>query len=131
PAQIDSWGWRVPFALGLLLGLTGILLRRSLEPEEQAAVEGPADRQALPIVVAFREHKRDILAVIAMNVLNGVGFYMLFVYMTTYLSTVVGDRPSVALDINTASMVVLVLALPAFAHLSDRIGRRRVALAGI
>jgi MFS family permease len=52
----------------------------------------------------------------------------MFVYEVTYLEQVMHIRAATALDINTFSMGVLLLAMPAAGALSDRIGRKPVLL---
>jgi MHS family proline/betaine transporter-like MFS transporter len=65
----------------------------------------------------------------ALLCLFSTGFYLLFVYSVTYLNTVLHDSMRLAFDVNTASIALLLLAYPAGAALSDRIGRKPV-LAG-
>jgi MHS family proline/betaine transporter-like MFS transporter len=53
----------------------------------------------------------------------------MFVYIVSWLQLADGVAPARALEINTASMVVLLLMVVAMGWLSDRIGRRPVMLA--
>ena len=75
---------------------------------------------------AFRTEWRAIPRVAGLNVLNAVGFYMVFVYVVTYLQQVVHVQAARALDINTINMVLLLLLVPVAGGLSDRIGRKPV-----
>jgi hypothetical protein len=59
---------------------------------------------------------------------GAVGFYMSFVYITTYLRQVDHTAQSTALDINTIAMAVLLLLLAPVGALSDRFGRKPVYL---
>ena len=124
---LHAWGWRVPFILGLVIGIVGLLIRRGL-PERPTA-----DRElrpANPIIEAFRTEWRAMLRVIGFNVVNAIGFYMIFVYIATFLVKRVKIPASEALDINTISMVVLLLLIPATGALSDWVGRRPLLLCG-
>ena len=123
---VDAWGWRIPFLLGILLGAAGLLLRRGLE-ETHVPAETPP--QGAPLMVAVRGHWRDLLRLIGVICLSGAGFYLIFVYSVTYMNVVLHDSMRMAFDINTASIVLLMLAYPAGALLSDRFGRRPVLLA--
>ena len=124
---LHAWGWRVPFILGLVIGIVGLLIRRGL-PERPAADRDL--RPANPIIEAFRTEWRAMLRVIGFNVVNAIGFYMIFVYIATFLVKRVKIPASEALDINTISMVVLLLLIPATGALSDRVGRRPLLLCG-
>jgi MHS family proline/betaine transporter-like MFS transporter len=120
-----SWGWRLPFLAGLGVGLAGLYVRRHL-PEAPAAAEKPVGS---PVVEAFRSEWRAMLRLAGMNLLNAVGFYLVFVYLVSYFSGVVRLPSAEAFDINTINMVVLLLTLPAAGALSDRLGRKPVLVA--
>ena len=119
---VQTWGWRVPFLAGLAVGWMGLYIRRHIP--EAAARPGAETPPTAPVREAFRTEWRAMLRVAGLNVLNAVGFYMVFVYVVTYLQQVVHVRAARALDINTINMVLLLLLVPAVGVLSDRIGRK-------
>jgi MHS family proline/betaine transporter-like MFS transporter len=124
PDSIESWGWRVPFLLGIVLGVVGYLTRRNLsEVAEAEAPAGPA-HAGLPVVAAIRTQWRALLQVMGIACLMGVGFYILFVYSVTYLSTILHHSIREAFNINTIALLVMLVTIPAGAALSDRIGRK-------
>lgn len=131
PEQVAAWGWRVPMIMGLAVGLAGLAIRNHL-PEEPAA-EDPD--QTPPLKAAFVHHWRDMLRVSGIIVMGSVGFYLVFVYLTTYLTLNVRMPLADALEINTFSMICLVLAIPFFGHMADRVGPGRIvfwaSLAGV
>ena len=111
-----SWqGWRSD-------GWASIFAAILLKPRR---VRGRSASTA-PVREAFRTEWRAILRVAGLNVLNAVGFYMVFVYVVTYLQQVVHVQAARALDINTINMVLLLLLVPVAGGLSDRIGRKPV-----
>ncbi|HJY79514.1 MAG TPA: MFS transporter, partial [Candidatus Binatia bacterium] len=119
---VYAWGWRVPFLLGLAVGLSGLYIRRHIPTTQvQPVAEKPATS---PVVEAFRTEWRAMLRVAGFNVLNAVGFYMIFVYVVTYLRQIVHVEAAAALDINTINMVILLLLIPTAGALSDRVGRK-------
>ena len=61
--------------------------------------------------------------------MSNVAFYMMFVYITTFLSDQVGVPMAEALEIDTVSMIILLLVILAAGWLSDRVGRKPVLLA--
>jgi len=122
PDAVYAWGWRIPFLVGLAVGLSGLYIRRRTpEVQAQSAGEKPATS---PVIEAFRTEWRAMLRVAGFNVLNAVGFYMIFVYVVTYLKQIVHVQAAQALDINTINMVILLLLIPAAGALSDRVGRK-------
>lgn len=120
-AEVHEWAWRLPFIVGLAVGLIGFLLRRGLP--ESLADDDRADH-SWPLAAAVRQEGPTMLKVAGISVVNAVGFYMIFIYITVFLERQVGLSPATALDINTVSMVVMLVAIPVFAHLSDRYGRK-------
>lgn len=124
PAQLAGWGWRIPFLMGGLVALTGILVRRAIH---LAPITGESRS---PVRDLFTKHLGPVARVALLNIANGVGFYAAFVYAVTYIRNVdkLGER--VALDLNTLSMVILLLILPLTAWLADRLGRKPVVVLG-
>jgi MHS family proline/betaine transporter-like MFS transporter len=85
---------------------------------EENAPQGRQRKTASPIREALTEW-RTILRLIGLGAVGAVGFYMSFVYVTTYLRQIDHTAQSTALDINTISMAVLLLLLaPPSAHYS-------------
>jgi MFS transporter, MHS family, proline/betaine transporter len=123
---LDAWGWRIPFVLGLGVGLTGLFIRRRLP--RMSACPGLEQPPGSPIVEALRTQWRAMLRVAGGNMLNAVGFYLVFVYVATYLRQIVDVRATEALDINTLNMGILLLVMPAAGALSDRLGRKPLLL---
>jgi len=128
---LNSWGWRIPFLLGIVTGAVGYYLRFGVEesPMFKALKEQGKVVQA-PLKEAFREFHKEMLMAVGVNWLNAAVFYTVWVYNTTYLATVIGFPLSSALLINTLSMLFLILAIPLMGALSDRVGRKPVLIAG-
>lgn len=118
--EVQDWAWRLPFLLGLSVGVLGLVLRRGL-PDSAG---GSVLREHAPVARAFRHEWRSMLRVCGIWLVNAVGFYMMFLYITTYLQREVGLSAALALDINTISMVVLLLTIPIAGYVSDLVGRR-------
>jgi MHS family proline/betaine transporter-like MFS transporter len=106
-----------------VVGLAGFVLRRGL------SAEAPRKGGRSPLVETARSQGPLLLKLAALSVFNSVGFYLMFVYVVSWLQLTDGIAPAKALEINTVSMVVLLPLMVTMGWLSDRIGRRRVTLA--
>jgi len=121
-AALDAWGWRIPFLLGLVVGVAGYILRRyALETTIEEK------RTRAPIVETL--HRWRVVARFAgLSVYSAVTFYIGFVYLVSWLQTADGIPPSRSLEINSFSMLSSVPVLIAVGWLSDRIGRKPLML---
>jgi MHS family proline/betaine transporter-like MFS transporter len=124
PDAMESWGWRIPFLAGLLVGLAGYLLRRQLR--ETGLV---AKHERSPVAETFRAHGPLLVRLAGLAAFNAVGFYLLFVYIVSWLQFADGIAPAVTLEINTVSMFLLLPVMFAMGALSDRVGRKPLLLA--
>ena len=122
-AQMQSWGWRVPFALGLLVALTGLALRRGL------ASDPPPAAASRPLQ-ALSRHGGAVVRVLLLNVASSVAFYTAFVYVISYIQTESGQNESLALGLISRVMGLLLIFYPIAAWISDRLGRRPLLITG-
>ena len=128
--DLASWGWRVPFVLGLIVGILGFVIRSKNRFDTTDLPPSPYDPVRVPVAEVFRNHRTALLRTIACNTLNGVSFYLVFVYLTTYLVTYSNLSESRALGINTLAMILYMTILPPIAYLADRTSRKSVMLFG-
>ena len=136
--QFVSWGWRIPFVLGLLLVVIGIYVQLKIEDtpvfqhmrERSLAANEAAGVKKAPLRDAIRTYWRQILqAAGAFFVVNGT-FYILISGMLDYGTTYVGmSRTTVLVCVMTAGATQIV-TIPLFGALSDRWGRRTPFLVG-
>lgn len=124
-AEMNSWGWRIPFLLGIMVAGTGYLIRRHM-PETISEKEKTANPLS-----QMRKSWRTVLTVSGINLYTAVTFYAIFVFVVAWLVKYVQESRTLALQMNTYSMMVFLLAIPLFAVLSDRIGRRPVLIGGV
>lgn len=122
--QLLVWGWRIPFALGGLVALTGYLVRCGLEGMDLA---GESDA---PVRDAFSKFHGAMLRVALLNVGFGVSFYSVFIYAVTYIRDIDKLPEGIALRLNTWAMALLLVVLPVAAWFSDRYGRKPILVLG-
>jgi MHS family proline/betaine transporter-like MFS transporter len=121
---MQAWGWRVPFLLGAILGPVGMYLRRNID-------ETPAYRRVSAVAAAPAETGSGVaLAARAFGftIHWTVIFYIFLSYMPTFTAKYLKLQPAQALWSNTIGLLVLVVAIPLFGRLSDRIGRKPLLL---
>lgn len=120
---LQDWGWRLPFLLGLPVGLLGIWLRRRV-PEPPRT----GDVVAAPVREVLKHHLPLLFRLAGIASLGAATFYIVFLYLVSWLQFIDGIAPVTALALNTVAMAA---ALPIYlgaGWLSDRIGRRRLLL---
>ncbi|WP_329361921.1 MFS transporter [Streptomyces sp. NBC_01483] len=129
--QLLSWGWRVPFWASVAVTAAGYVIRRTLQETpaftQQAASEGVPK---LPLVVLLREHWADVLRVVAGALIASVSTIFTVWALAYGTSDSVGLSRTQMLWVGALANVVALGAIPAWATLSDRIGRRPVFLIG-
>lgn len=130
--QFMAWGWRVPFLFSALLVLIGLYMRYSLteSPEFEAARKAGTAKTGVPIARIFTVYpKQTILASLA---ITGPLFMqaLMAVFVVPYVVSTGAMERQPALMLLTFSAFLHVFAIPFFAWLSDRFGRRRVMMSG-
>jgi MFS transporter, MHS family, alpha-ketoglutarate permease len=126
-AQLEAWGWRIPFVCGAALSVFGFYMRRNME--ETAAFQAEVAKHAVrhPMRELLR-HPREIALVVGLTLGGTLAFYTYTVYMQKFLVNSVGLTRDQATLISVASLFFYMLLQPVFGWLSDRVGRRPVLL---
>ena len=128
-AAMQSWGWRIPFLSGVVIFAVGSWLRRTLveSPDfEKSKLSG--ENEGNPLLEVLRTMPARVLHMSISILLFATSFYLLFVWMPTYLTKLVSPPIEHALIINTISMALLLLLIPVGGRLSDAFGRKKVML---
>jgi MFS transporter, MHS family, proline/betaine transporter len=126
-SELLAWGWRVPFLAAAPLALLGLYLRlRITDSPGFQAVQAKTPR--VPLIGALRTAKRSMLIFAGWLVMVALGGYLLFGYMSTYLTRVVGLESDTAFAANLAALVALIVGAIAGGYLVDRYPPRIVAV---
>jgi MHS family alpha-ketoglutarate permease-like MFS transporter len=122
-AQMESWGWRIPFFIGAALAFIVYFMRRKLAEtaEFEAAKASGKKSGGLELI---RKHPGAALLVLALTAGGTLAFYAYTTYMQKYLVNSSGFSRPQATAIMTGALFIFMCAQPLFGSLSDRIGRR-------
>ncbi|WP_052869556.1 MFS transporter [Streptomyces niger] len=122
---LHSWGWRVAFIAGGLLGLLGLWLRVSVEDTASFTRAREAGQARVnPLKAMFVEHPAAALRVAGITIAGTLTYYIWVNYLPTYANLATGIPLSKALLSQTLCLVVFVVLLPFAGLLSDRFGRK-------
>lgn len=127
-SALESWGWRVPFVIGMAMGPIGIYIRRHLN-ETLPGVEGGEVGSApasMPVRQLFRDHSRVITTGVLTTIGGTAANYIVLFYLSTYAIRILHLPMSSALWAAWTAAAVTVVCSPFAGALSDRVGRKRV-----
>lgn len=131
PDALDSWGWRVPFLFGLIIGPLGLYIRRRLD-ETSAFLQTRGESQARPALgTAFALHVKGVLATFGIIIAATISFYVILLYMPTFARTQLHLSLDQAFTAQAISLACLVVLTPLFGALSDRVGRKPIMIGAL
>jgi MFS transporter, MHS family, alpha-ketoglutarate permease len=127
PETLAAWGWRIPFLVGAVIGLVGLLLRSYAdEPEEFEASSAVDQRTAMARLWALlREHPKALLQTAALSA-PAVAYYTWATFLPTYAQLTSGRNQGSTLAGSVIGLAVFVILVPICGALSDRLGRRKI-----
>ena len=120
--QIAAWGWRLPFAFGLLIGPVGVYIRRSVDetPEFEASAEDGGT--SAPVRDLFVQQWLNILLATGLVATSTSLNYMIS-YTPTYAVNQLGLPSWIGFAASFAGAVMLMTVAPLVGHWSDSVGR--------
>lgn len=126
----QEWGWRLPFLLSALMLAIGLYVRLSVaeSPVFSEAVAEAHRLERIPFIEVLRRPRNLILACAV-----GIGPFALTALISTYMISyahVLGYPRSVVMTSLVFTSLTALVTIPLFSGLSDRLGRRRVVMAG-
>jgi metabolite-proton symporter len=129
--QFITWGWRIPFALSIILVAIGLWIRLGI-------LETPIFQQLLntnkiekaPIIEVFKKHPKEILLSALVRVSEQAPFYVFTAFIFAYgVGTLHLSRDLILISVLSAACVSFV-TIPLSGHISDRIGRKKMYMIG-
>jgi MHS family proline/betaine transporter-like MFS transporter len=125
PQALDTWGWRVAFLIGIVLGFVGLYLRMKMQDTPKfLEVEHTHHVAKQPLREMVTKHPLQVLQAIGFTMSWTVSYYITFTYLPTYIKTVVHMSFGEAMLSNVIILVFFIILIPFIGALSDRIGRK-------
>ncbi len=133
-ADIEAWGWRVPFLLGLLIAPVGLFIRFRVSETDafKAILRERAARPETsfsPLRDTLAKHRSAVVAGFGITIAWTVCTYFFLVTMPTYAVRQLGVPQNASFLANSVGLVLIVILAPVFGAWSDKIGRRPIMLA--
>jgi MHS family alpha-ketoglutarate permease-like MFS transporter len=127
PATLATWGWRIPFLVGGLLGLVGLVLRRRADETIEFEAQAVVDKKSAParLWALLREHPKALQQTAALSA-PAVAYYTWATFLPTYAQLTTGRDKTSTLTGSVIGLVLLVTIVPICGALSDRLGRRKI-----
>lgn len=122
--QLHSWGWRVPFIFGLLVGPVGMYIRRKVD-ETPEFVHSTHTRT--PVLEVFATEKMGlVLGAGLVAVATAITYFSL--YMPTFATTRLHLPPATGYIVIVVLAVIGMVLCPVAGHIADKIGHTRMML---
>jgi MHS family proline/betaine transporter-like MFS transporter len=129
PADLEAWGWRVPFLVGAALaGLVWIARTAMQESPDFERQHAAGTIPAGPIRHTLTHHRAGIARGFAISALGSITYYVGITYVPAFLTSAGALSEAVSLWLGTVAAVVVIAATPAAGALSDRLGRKPMLL---
>lgn len=129
--QFLAWGWRVPFALSIVLVGVGLYIRLGiLETPVFSKLVAERQLDRTPMLTVIRDHPKEILLSAFARMSEQAPFYIFTAFVFSYgIGTLHVSRDFLLTAVLSASVLSFV-SIPVFGHLSDQIGRKNMYMIG-
>jgi len=117
-ADLQSWGWRIPFLFGVLIGPIGLYIRNNIED----ATPPPAAKHDSPVRTVFMTQKFPVLLAVGV-IATATSVNYLIIYMPTYVVKTLHLSPTIGYLAAFAAAVAAITLNPVAGFISDRVGR--------
>jgi MHS family alpha-ketoglutarate permease-like MFS transporter len=121
--QLTDWGWRIPFAIGGVLAVVAMVMRRHMHETEAFEAAKTSPRQVSSLR-ALMNYPREVALVVGLTAGGTAAFYTFTTYMQTFVRQTVGLSAITTTYVIAGSLIFASLLQPLYGALSDRIGRK-------
>ena len=130
--SFQTWGWRIPFVLSLVLVAVGLVIRlKIMESPGFAKVKAEKTEAKMPIVEVLKHHTKPVLLAAGAFIIINSYFYILVSYIISYATApAIGFSQGAVIGVLLFSSLVTFCTIPLWGALSDKVGRRTLYLIG-
>jgi MFS family permease len=130
--QFQVWGWRLPFALSIVLVGVGLWIRLGIleTPVFQKLLDSDKTEKA-PVIEVWRKHPKEIILSAFARMSEQAPFYIFTAFIFAYATGTLKMSRDLILSAVLVGSVVSFVTIPLSGHISDRIGRKTMYLIGV
>ena len=129
--QFLSWGWRIPFALSLILVGVGLYIRLGiLETPVFSKLVAERRIERAPMLAVIQQYPKEILLSALARMAEQAPFYIFTAFVFSYGTGTLHVSRDFLLTAVLAASVLSFFSIPFFGHLSDQIGRKNMYMIG-
>ncbi|MER2237727.1 MAG: MFS transporter, partial [Psychrobacillus sp.] len=126
-----TWGWRVPFIMSALLVIFGLWIRKGIEETPSfKRVQESGEIPKLPIADTLKYHWKEVIIAVGAKVVETAPFYIFGTFVVSYATAELGFSRTAVLNTVMVATIVTTILIPIMGSLSDKIGRKKVYVAG-
>jgi MFS transporter, MHS family, shikimate and dehydroshikimate transport protein len=130
-AQFESWGWRIPFLVSVVLVAVGLFIRmRIMESPAFQEVKDSGTEAPKPIVDVIKTQPREVLVAMGMRIAENGVFYIFTVFVLAYAEDTLKLGKSTMLTGVAIAAAIGLFTVPLWGALSDRVGRKPLYMTG-
>ena len=131
PADLNAWGWRIPFAIGGVLAIVVFWMQTRLEETSAYLAEATSTAERGRTMTLVREHPREVGIIMVLTAAGSLSFYAYTTYMQKFLVNTAGFSKGTGTSIMAGVLVLYMLIQPGVGWLSDKIGRKTTMAIGL
>lgn len=123
PEYLYSTGWRLAFAISLVIGVAAYLIRRNLsETVAFMTVRQKNFRDSNPVYESYKNQLNDYILSFGLIFLPATSFYYIFMFLPNFLAEITGHAFTSILGSNSLSLLMRLFVIPVIGILADKVG---------
>jgi MHS family alpha-ketoglutarate permease-like MFS transporter len=123
-ADLEAWGWRIPFFIGAAMAVVVFWIRSGMDESQSYENARAAGAERARTMMLFTRYPKETLTIFGFTAGGSLAFYAFTTYMPKFLTGTAGFEGPTATAVTAGALVVYLFALPCFGWLSDHWGRR-------